>query len=161
MEQLQEGYVFSVAATAGCVVTKIDRDVYGMDIQIVKSYGSDTEEQIIQVQLKNTTTIKPDVTKADFPYKFKAKEHLERLALSRRHLKSILVVMVTDPRQNQWTFGDHDALMTSHCCYWANLEGYDVKPNVAQPTVRIPVANAFDSDALLSMFRRLESTGAI
>ena len=160
MEQLQEGYVASIAATAGCVVNRIDRDLHGLDLQLIYQRGVE-EERIIQVQLKNTTTIKPDVSRDHFSYQFKSREHLAKLTRPRSFNKAILLVMVTNPSQALWTSGDHEALTTSHCCYWANLEGAKVSEHVASPTVHIPIANRFDAPALLGMFERLDAGGAI
>jgi hypothetical protein len=36
MEQLQEGYVTAVAATAGCSIQIIDRDIWGCDAWIIR-----------------------------------------------------------------------------------------------------------------------------
>jgi hypothetical protein len=44
MEQLQEGYVASIAATAGCVMNPVARDVYGMDVMFIRTRSSDEEE---------------------------------------------------------------------------------------------------------------------
>ena len=70
MEQLQEGYVFSVAATAGCLVEVVQRDRCGIDVTFVRPRGSTVEEVSVQAQLKNTTIIEPDPSKHTFPYKF-------------------------------------------------------------------------------------------
>jgi hypothetical protein len=63
MEQLQQGYVSAVAATDGCQVQIVDRDSYGMDVLLVRPEGSHVQEVSIYGQLKNTTTIHPDITK--------------------------------------------------------------------------------------------------
>lgn len=161
MEQLQEGYVASVAATAGCLVNPVRRDLYGIDLDIIKQYGSSTEELTIKVQLKNTTIVKPDISREFFSFQFKKRKNLEQLAMARTTAKAILIVMVTNPRQMAWTVGGHEFLQTSHCCYWASLEGHAVDPDVASPSVRVPTRNRFDAPALLAMFDRLERGGAI
>lgn len=156
MEQLQEGYVAAVAATAGCLIETVRRDLYGVDIMIVRPRGPHLQEQMIFAQLKNTTTIKPDPDKPNFAYKFKARSHLEHLTKSRTTPKAILIVMATSPAQVDWTDGDHDVLSVLHCCYWANLEGQEIKPGVQQPTVRVPTGQQFTAPALLEMFDRLD-----
>jgi hypothetical protein len=52
MEQLQEGYVASVAATAGCAVERIPRDIYGFDVRLVRPMPPGEEEITILAQLK-------------------------------------------------------------------------------------------------------------
>ena len=68
MEQLQEGYVFGVASTAGCLVERVSRDFYGIDIRIIKPRGTQLQELVIEAQLKASTTIRPDFEKEHFSY---------------------------------------------------------------------------------------------
>lgn len=161
MEQLQEGYVAAVAATAGCFIEPVRRDYYGVDVQIVRPRGPHLQEQMIFAQLKNTTTIKPDPTKPDFPYKFKARAHLEHLVKPRSNPKALVIVMATSPLQADWTYGDHDELSMLHCCYWANLEGCSIGVGVEQPTVRVPTDQRFSASGLLEMFDRLDRGEAL
>ena len=160
MEQLQEGYVAAVAATGGFILQVIGRDVFGIDIEFIKSRGPDLEEVTIRAQMKITTTIKPDPNKPTFSFQFRKREHYRHLAKPRPTIKAILLVMVTDPDQSKWTSVSHDSLALQHCCYWANLEGHAV-PNAASPSVKVSVANIFDADALTAMFDRVENGDAI
>lgn len=114
MEQLQEGYVASVAATAGCSMNPISRDTYGMDVLLVRLGSNGGEEVSIYLQLKNTTTIKPDPSKQHFSYQFKKRRYLEQLVLPRTTIKAFLVVMATKPDQRMWTTATHDQLLVSH-----------------------------------------------
>lgn len=149
MEQLQEGYVASIAATAGCLVEIVDRDMYGMDVTFVRlPTTAGAEEDILWAQLKNTTTKKPDQSKTTFGYQFRKATNLRQLAKARSRPKAVLLVMVTDSDQSLWTSGTHHELRTLNCCYWAYLEGSSVPPGVAKPTVQIPTINIFDAGAL-------------
>jgi len=157
LEQLQEGYVATVAATAGCIVEPVKRDVYGFDGWLVRpptSIGAG-EETMIAVQLKNTTTVRPNPSKGWFSYQFKDRRSFEVLARPRR-MKAILLVMATPPQQANWTASDHDYLRVERCCYWASLEGMKAAPGVQSPTVRISTANIFDARSLTAMMDRLE-----
>src|SRR4051794_30677432 len=80
MEQLQEGYVASVAATAGCLFNKLERDVYGFDVLLVDKKDPSQQESSLYVQLKCTTSTRPDPTAADFGFRLKKREYFERLA---------------------------------------------------------------------------------
>ena len=155
MEQLQEGYVFSVAATAGCTVERIQRDVYGIDITILRKGDNYTEEQMISLQLKCTATFKPDPTKDEFSYQLKHKKTLYELAKKRERIKAVLLVMTTDPDQALWSSSDHDSLAIVNCCYWAYFEGYDADSAPANPTLKIPTANVFDAGALTHLMDTL------
>ncbi|GAA4875596.1 hypothetical protein GCM10023203_27220 [Actinomycetospora straminea] len=59
MEQLQEGYVGAVAATAGCSFEIKRKDRYGSDIEIVRPGKNGGEEVAVKAQLKSTTQLKP------------------------------------------------------------------------------------------------------
>ena len=157
MEQLQEGYVASIAATAGCLLEKVSRDYYGLDARIVQPAGSKQEELVLGVQLKNTTTLVPDPKKPEFSYKFKARSHLEHLTKARSTMKALLLVMVSHPHQSDWTTGDHKSLSIQHCCYWANLEHHQIPPDVVSPTVKVLTQNIFSAPALIGMFERLQN----
>jgi hypothetical protein len=92
MEQLQEGYVASIAATAGCAVEPIRRDIYGFDVRLIRPTPPGVEEITLMAQLKNTTAVKPDTAKNFFSYQLKKREYLEDLAAPRTGVKAILLV---------------------------------------------------------------------
>lgn len=156
MEQLQDGYVASIAATAGCTVEPVNRDVYGFDTLIIRSAAAGVEEVSVYVQLKNTTTVQPDPRSSSFPFQFKKRDHFDRLAGPRRGIKALLIVMASPPVQAAWSEAGHDALTVRHCCYWKHLEGETVRPEVQSPTVRIPTANVFDAGALTRIMDKLD-----
>ncbi|MFJ4620345.1 DUF4365 domain-containing protein [Streptomyces sp. NPDC088812] len=104
MEQFQEGYVQCVAATAGCLFIKQERDMFGMDAMIVRpSVDPFGEETSCYVQLKSTTQIAPRAGIASFSYRFGHRSYMERLALPRKGIKSRLVVMALPRGQAEWT----------------------------------------------------------
>lgn len=162
LEQLQEGYVSTVAATAGCILESVKRDIYGFDGWLIRPPVriGEGEETMISVQLKNTTTVRPDPAKGRFSYQFKDRKSFEVLARPRR-VKALLLVMATPPQQANWTASDHDSLRVEHCCYWANLEGQQAAPGVQAPTVRVPTDNIFDARSLTAMMDRLERGEAL
>ncbi|MGY1867310.1 DUF4365 domain-containing protein [Nocardia gipuzkoensis] len=160
MEQLQEAYVASVAATAGCSYEPVKRDTYGCDALLVRAPDAVKEEASVYVQLKNTTTLKPDPLKSEFSYQFKKRRDMEMLVQQRKRLKKILIVMCTSPAQAEWTVAAHDHLHMVHCCYWRSLEGLAV-PAAQQPTIRIPTMNVFDAAALTKILDQIDSGGSL
>lgn len=156
MEQLQESYVTAIAATAGCTVQAINRDVHGLDMLIIRPSEAGTQEVSFYAQLKNTTTTKPDPESDTFPYQFKHRDHLERLAAPRKDPKALLLVMACPPAQAHWSQAVSEELTVRHCCYWAHLEGAAVRPEVQAPTVRVPTANIFDATALRRIMEKLD-----
>jgi hypothetical protein len=156
MEQLQNGYVTSVAATAGCTVEPINRDVHGVDMLIIRPSEVGVQEVSLYVQLKSTTTIKPDPAAESFSFQFKHRDHMLRLTTPRKHPKALLLVMVCPPEQAAWSVAAHNELAVRHCCYWAHLEGETVGDTVQSPSVRVPIKNVFDAHALRRIMEKLD-----
>ena len=156
MEQLQEGYVASVAASAGCSVEFMRHDRYRVDALVIRQIDQSREEVSVKAALKNTTLARPDPARPYFSYQFHKREHLESLTMPRKDPKAILLVMVTTPEQAMWTECDHESLKVRHCCYWAYFEGDTVTPGVQSPSVQIPTANVFDSAALTTIMDKLD-----
>jgi len=156
MEQLQEGYVQSVAATAGCLFIRQERDMFGMDAMLVRpSTDPAGEETSFYVQLKSTTMVAPSADAEDFSYRFNKREYMSRLAAPRRTVKAVLIVMAVPPGQADWTDVQHSHLAVKQACYWICLEGYEV-PDMQKPSVRVPTANLFDAQALTAMMGKIE-----
>lgn len=154
MEQLQEGYVFSVAATAGCAVELTHRDQNGIDVIFTRPSGATLEEAILQAQLKCTTTLLPDPSKPTFSFQFNHRSHFDHLAKARSTVKAILLVMVTEPDQSMWTSAGHDSLSVRKCCYWSYLEGQ--VSDADKPSVRIPTQQVFSATALSNLMDRVQ-----
>lgn len=155
MEQLQQAYVMSVASTAGCGVTNIERDTYGVDLEIVRSFPAPREEVSVKAQLKSTTQISPSPDRDYFSYQFTKREYMQRLTTARRWSKYILIVMSVNRFQTQWTDCSHDFLRLRHCCYWICLEGRDV-PSADRPSIQIPTKNVFDARALVEILDKVD-----
>ena len=154
MEQLQEGYLLSVAATAGCLVERLRRDRFGADVSFMRPNGPQREEVSLLAQLKCTTTRVPDPAATSFGYQFHNRSHFDRLVMERTTIKAILLVMVTDPDQSRWSDGDHESLRVRKCCYWVNLEGQTSEAR--KPTVQVPTRQIFTAEALNGLLDRQE-----
>jgi hypothetical protein len=100
--------------------------------------------------------MKPNPAKKSFGYTFKKREYADRLTMSRNTIKRLLVVMIIHPNQRMWTRNTHDELVVQHCCYWANLEGLQLKKDLKYPTVQVPTANIFDAESLIMIMDKLE-----
>ncbi|MEU5795245.1 DUF4365 domain-containing protein [Streptomyces sp. NPDC047813] len=157
MEQLQQGYIKSVAATAGLAVEVVPVDVYGYDVRLIRPPRDHTdEESAVLAQLKCTTQIVPDPTREFFSYQFTKRQYFDHLAKARKYPKAILIVMTAPQRQADWTEVTHDGLWTKRSCYWVSLEGTQADPSVKKPTVRIPTKNRVDADALTNILDKID-----
>ncbi|OEV11097.1 DUF4365 domain-containing protein [Streptomyces nanshensis] len=157
MEQLQEGYIASVAATVGCTIQTITKDYSGTDLHLIRPPRTALEEEtMVYAQLKSTTTIYPDAGKDFFSYQFTKRQYFDHMVKPRKLIKAILIVMTMSPRQADWTTADHEGLLTRRSCYWACLEGVEAPSHVQKPTVRIPTKNLLDARSLSSILDRIE-----
>ncbi|MEU8642054.1 DUF4365 domain-containing protein [Streptomyces sp. NPDC048674] len=157
MEQLQEGYVASVAATAGCTMETVDKDYWGADVQLIRPPRTALEEEsMVFAQLKSTTMTSPDGSKDFFSYQFTKRKYFDHMVKLRKNNKAILIVMTMSPRQADWTSASHAGLLTRRSCYWAYLEGAQAPAHVQKPTVRIPTKNLLDAKSLNSILDRID-----
>ncbi|MFE9994069.1 DUF4365 domain-containing protein [Streptomyces avermitilis] len=157
MEQLQEGYMASVAATAGCTIELINKDKWGVDAQLIRPAQTALEQEaMVFAQLKCTTQTVPDPTKDFFSYQFSKRQYFDHIVKARSYPKAILIVMTAPPRQREWTQATHEGLWTRRCCYWAYLEGVEAGSKVKKPTVRIPTKNVMDASALTNILDKVD-----
>lgn len=161
MEQLQEGYVAAVAATAGVEAEFPGGDRNKYDVELKRQDSTDVDEVNVRLQLKATGTARfmnskdPSVGRC-LSYQFQALDDFEALTMAGRTIKHLLVVMIVGPEQHAWTEATEDHLKTRKCCYWVNMEGEQARPGVLRPTVHLPVSQVFDADAITGILDRIE-----
>ncbi|MCB5177787.1 DUF4365 domain-containing protein [Streptomyces antimicrobicus] len=153
MEQLQVGYVSTVAATAGCSVEVVGKDVFGVDVQFIRPGRNHLEqESLLFAQLKCTTLVVPDRDEKSFRYRFSKREYFEGLSVVRSYPKKILIVMTVPLVQREWTEVLRGGLLVKRECYWTHLAG--ATSELVKPTIDIPTENVFDAQALVDILDR-------
>ncbi|MER6300898.1 DUF4365 domain-containing protein [Kitasatospora sp. NPDC001539] len=153
MEQLQEGYVSSVAATAGCSAEVLSKDTFGVDVQFIRPPRTHLEqESMLFAQLKCTTQVTPDRNAKSFQYRFSKREYFESLAMARSYPQKILIVMTVPVEQLEWTKVVDGGLLVRRECYWVHLEG-QTSPLV-KPVIDVPTENVFDAETLIRIMER-------
>lgn len=157
MEQLQEGYVTSVAATAGVTVQNVYRDMHRYDLELVRQPSASSEEVTVKAQLKSTTTISVKPGATHFDYRIDSRAAFNSLTMPRSVVKHILIVMLVHPNQRRWSFVHHRAMLTRQACYWVYLEGQAAPERPLKPVVSVPRANIFDASALTGILDRIEA----
>lgn len=158
MEQLQDGYISAVAASAGALAEFTQRDYHGYDVELIRQPDLLVEQAAVRLQLKSTTQIKPGPTAENFKFRFREGKHFKSLAMPRTTIKHLLVVMVVGPDQRDWTAASQETLLVRHCCYWVNLTGQTAASDES-PTVLVPTSNVFDGAALSAILDRIEQGG--
>lgn len=159
MEQLQEGYVSSIAATAGVAVQNVSRDLHKFDLELVRQPDITQEEVSVKAQLKATTGVSIKPGDDHFKYRFKSRDAFDSLAMRRGVVKHILIVMLVHPNQHNWSYAHHRAMLTRHACYWAYLEGQVAPATPKAPVVEVPLANIFNAVSLSGILDRIEVGG--
>lgn len=159
MEQLQEGYVTSVAATAGVTIQNVFRDLHRYDLELVRQPSASIEEVSVKAQLKSTTAISVKPGATHFDYRFESRAAFDSLAMSRSMVKHILIVMLVHPNQRRWSFVHHRAMLTRQACYWMYLENKTAPDRPLKPVVSVPLVNIFDASALTGILDRIEAGG--
>ncbi|WP_448318206.1 DUF4365 domain-containing protein [Streptomyces sp. CO7] len=153
MEQLQVGYVSTVAATAGCSVEVMSKDTFGVDVQFIRPGRNHLEqESLLFAQLKCTTQVVPNRDDKSFRYKFSKREYFEGLSVVRSYPKKILIVMTVPLAQCDWTEIMDGGLLVKRECYWTHLEG-EVS-DLVKPVIDVPTGNVFDAQALIELLGR-------
>lgn len=160
MEQLQEGYVSSIAATAGVAVQNVSRDLHKFDLEFVRQPDITQEEVSVKAQLKATTRFSVKPGDDHFKYRFQSREAFESLAMRRAVVKHILIVMLVNPDQRKWSYAHHRAMLTRQACYWTYLEGQVAPATPINPVIEIPFANIFNAASLSGILDRIEIGGA-
>ncbi|MFC0846111.1 DUF4365 domain-containing protein [Streptomyces noboritoensis] len=157
MEQLQQGYIKSVAATAGLAVEIVPVDVYGYDVRLIRPPSDPLDEEAaVLAQLKCTTQIIPDQSREYFSYQFTKRQYFDHLVKPRKYPKAILIVMTAPPRQAEWTEVTHGGLWTRRSCFWVSLEGAQADPSIRKPSVRIPIKNRVDAESLTKILAKID-----
>ena len=141
MEQFSLAHIRAVAAQAGYQVTRDETDT-GLD-GLLKGDGPGRPR--MEFQAKSTSV---DIRQGDnlhFPLPVR---NYDILRDTNAILPSILIVVLIPRDSSRWTTQTDDQLCLRHCSYWVSLEGQPAVSNTTSITVRVPVANVFDSDQL-------------
>ena len=158
LEQLQEGYVSAVAATAGCSINFFRHDTFGMDALIVR-HKDEARETHLYVQLKCTTTVPAGSAPESFTFSFKSDSQVDHLRAPVGASPPILIVMLAHPEQAKWTEGSHDSLTVRHSCYWKNVASAPPDETGSDLSVRINRSQRFDAESLIAIMDRIEMGG--
>src|SRR5690606_32263880 len=139
MEQLQVGYVTSVAAAAGCTLSTPTPDD-GTDL-ILGYAAAGLRSVRLEVQLKATSPAN------DHPAGFvTAKMRRNRYDLYREPdpmLPRIVVIMEQPHDFHGWVERDGDALRLRHLAHWVSLRGHPVRTS-EKVAIRAPREQVFD-----------------
>ncbi|MDF7665346.1 DUF4365 domain-containing protein [Bifidobacterium sp. ESL0745] len=148
MEIFQRGIVTSIAAAAG-FGTSIPNPDNGVDIQIQSDANTDDFPQILQLQLKATST---GFDSHGYIHTRLSTDRYNQFCKFRKITPRLIVIMDLPRNQEDWYhLLDDDSSLIKNSCYWVSIMGYPQKqPSSDKVDVKASRANHFD-DATLCM----------
>lgn len=141
MEQFSLAHIRAVAAQAGYQVTRDETDT-GLD-GVLKGDGPGRPR--MEFQAKSTSVDIRRGNNLHFPLPV---GNYNLLRDTNAILPAILIVVLIPRDDSEWTTQTENQLCLHYCSYWVSLEGEPAVPNTTSITVRVPVANVFNTDQL-------------
>ncbi len=147
-------YIEAIASHAGFQVeeVKVDRD--SVDGTLKSDFG---KRPRVEFQAKATARDVVRDNHIHFPLPVKNYNDLRIEAINPR----ILIVLVMPQEIPQWVEQTTQELCLRHCAYWISLIRQPETSNDHNVTVRLPLANVFNSSQLTGLMQRTEGTGAL
>lgn len=161
MQALQYGYLRSVAAANGCVVSGVPEIDEGTDILLSHTSVSHTaiSDRIarLEIQMKATGGLPAPEAASVTATMLRDRYNLYETPDPSMHRVVVILAMPQD--QADWVLSQPNALSVHHCAYWTNLAGEGPISN-SSTTVHAPLTQPFDDIALCDMMERIGKGGA-
>ena len=141
-EALSRAYIQAVAAGAGYVVSTMDFDMDGIDVEI-KAGGA--MRPAIGIQLKATINLSET---SDGLYGFDLKKHNYDLLRGATQVPRVLVVLHLPRDESSWLTVTPEHLMMRKCAFWLSLAHHKESDNETSVRVYLDPAKRLDVDSL-------------
>jgi hypothetical protein len=158
--ELSYAYLHAVASHAGmsCVVGTRHEDNNGIDATVTAwgpfEDGGYLSEVSLRVQLKATTTELLS-KEGNFSYFLKGVARYDDLRTPTVSIARILLVLFLPPDAEMWLEHSSQRLALRRCAYWQSLRGAPPTTNESGVTVKLPIAQEFNAQALRRLVARL------
>lgn len=154
-EQFSNAYVLSIAAVAGCSVSKPSVDHDSIDWTISNRLPKRPK---LDIQLKCKATD----DRIDFPlsYPLSPKNYAD-LILTDLIAPRILVVVLVPTDISDWLVASEHELILRRCAYWFSLTGEAESSNTTSVTVNIPAENRFTVESLSGLMQKISRGEAL
>ncbi|OJT25320.1 hypothetical protein BO221_11790 [Archangium sp. Cb G35] len=153
-EELSRAYVHAVAARCGFAVGSWSQDQGCVDVSIGASSalgGGTLEDPRLDLQLKCTSDGR-HLYEDHIVWQL-TRTHYDKLR-ARSSIPKLLVVLVLPELETQWVEHGTEALILRRCAYWLSMAG--LPPTTSEfKRVRLPRANVFSPEQLMSMMERV------
>jgi Domain of unknown function (DUF4365) len=138
--------VRAIAATAG---VEADVPSFDQDSRDVVFRAPDTDAEagpMLEAQLKCSAGLAIADGEIAFPLPIKNFDDLRR----KGYVPRILIVVDVPEQPIDWMACDPAQIIMRRCAYWVSLAGEPDTDNVSTVTVKIPIEQVFDGQALLN-----------
>lgn len=158
-EGLSRAYILAVAHRAGfnCSLREFDYGLDGTfhDIRMVKNRRA---ESGFKIDFQAKASENCQISKSDVTYALSAKNHRDLVDVD-VGTPRILIVLALPKDSTEWLATSPDMLNMRRCAWWLSLRGQPPTQNATTETVRIPIGQTFDVDALTKMMARVKAGG--
>jgi hypothetical protein len=154
-EQFSNAFLLSVAAVAGCSVSKPSVDDDSIDWTISNRLPKKPK---LDVQLKCTAIDHP--IGSSISYALTAKNYADLIPTD-LIAPRILVVVVVPVDIKDWLEASERQLILRRCGYWCCLAGEPQSSNTTSVSVHIPAANKFSVESLSELMHKISRGEAL
>jgi hypothetical protein len=158
--ELSYAYLHAVASHAGmsCVVGSRHEDNNGIDATVTAwepfEDGGYLSEVTLKVQLK-ATTAEPVSEGGNLSYFLRGVARYDDLRTPTVSVARMLIVLFLPPHAEEWLEHSSQQLALRRCAYWQSLRGASPTTNESGVTVKLPIAQEFNAQALRKLTARL------
>ena len=154
-EQFSNAYILSVAAVAGCSISKPSVDNDSIDWTISNRLPKRPK---LDVQLKCTSA--DELASGLSVYPLRAKNYADLIS-DDLIAPRILVLVVVPTELRDWLRISEQELVLRRCGYWISLAGEPESSNTTSVTVHIPRENRFTVESLSELMEKISKGQAL
>jgi hypothetical protein len=156
-ELFSDAFIHAVSARAGCALSKPSIDRTSVDWMVHAVTGRYPQ---LNIQLKCTSKIEPwDDEAESFSFFLDNLKNYEDLIARDVLVPMILVVVLVPDKIADWLEVTDEHFLLRRCAYWVSLRGESPTTNTSGITIKVPVTQVFDHEALEDIMTRLEQGG--
>jgi hypothetical protein len=150
-------YVCGIIAACGFNMSelKLDRKSSDVQIELEEEDGFEPTYPRLLVQVKCTYAHSPNKDNCiHFPLPLRNYNHLRQ----GKEPKILVVVLVPRPDikpVEPWVEWQNEQTIFRHRAYWTNLMGYQAVPNTDNVTVKVPLSQPFDMNAVTYLMNNM------
>lgn len=159
-EGLSRAYILAVAHRAGfnCSLREFDYGIDGTFLHIKKAHGHRRVESGFKIDFQAKASHRCTISGKEISYVLSAKNQRD-LVDTNVGTPRILIILALPREPSEWLKTSPSQLVMRRCAWWTSLRGLPPTRNDTAQTIKIPIQNTFDVDALTAMMGRVRAGG--